>query len=444
MENLSILIAEDDDWYAEFVKYTITLTGEHNFQIVRTVKQLLNKLLIQPDIITLDFNFPDGTGEDMLRQIKSKYPESYVVVISAQEDVQVAVNLLNNGAFDYVVKNDEARNRIVQIIRSIAEKKSLKKQIVDLENEVRVKYDYRETLISNSKTFKSIYDLIRKASVTNINVSIFGATGTGKEVAAKAIHFNSNRAKYPFVAVNLSALTDSLLESELFGYVKGSFTGANEDRKGKFEEAAKGTIFLDEIADISESTQIILLRVLQEMEISRVGSNKLIQLSCRVITATNKDLAEEVRHGHFRQDLFYRLMGLPINLPRLIERGNDILLLALHFSANYTNKNKEKPIILSEGAINKLMSHHYPGNVRELKSIVDLACVLTNNSFIKSEDIIFNDLSSGYLDFNNENQTLKYQNKKLIESMLNKHNNNVRLVAQKLGIGKSTIYRMIK
>ena len=156
MENLSILIAEDDDWYAEFVKYTITLTGEHNFQIVRTVKQLLNKLLIQPDIITLDFNFPDGTGEDMLRQIKSKYPESYVVVISAQEDVQVAVNLLNNGAFDYVVKNDEARNRIVQIIRSIAEKKSLKKQIVDLENEVRVKYDYRETLISNSKTFKSL------------------------------------------------------------------------------------------------------------------------------------------------------------------------------------------------------------------------------------------------------------------------------------------------
>ena len=286
--------------------------------------------------------------------------------------------------------------------------------------------------------------MIRKASVTNINVSIFGATGTGKEVAAKAIHFNSNRAKYPFVAVNLSALTDSLLESELFGYVKGSFTGANEDRKGKFEEAAKGTIFLDEIADISESTQIILLRVLQEMEISRVGSNKLIQLSCRVITATNKDLAEEVRHGHFRQDLFYRLMGLPINLPRLIERGNDILLLALHFSANYTNKNKEKPIILSEGAINKLMSHHYPGNVRELKSIVDLACVLTNNSFIKSEDIIFNDLSLSEQSLYYNDLVFKYQNKKLIESMLNKHNNNVRLVAQKLGIGKSTIYRMIK
>ena len=146
--------------------------------------------------------------------------------------------------------------------------------------------------------------MIHKASNTNINVSICGATGTGKEVTAKAIHFNSNRAKYPFVAVNLSALTDSLLESELFGHVKGSFTGANENRKGKFEEAAKGTIFLDEIADISQSTQIILLRVLQEMEIIRVGSNKLIQLSCRVITATNKNLAEEVRRGHFRQDLF--------------------------------------------------------------------------------------------------------------------------------------------
>ena len=444
MEKLSILIAEDDAWYAAFIKHTISMVGDHEVQIVGTAKDLMSKLSTHPDIITLDFNLPDGKGEHVLEKIKSKSPTTEVVVISGQEDVQTAVNLLSKGAFDYVVKNDEARNRIVQIIRLINEKQGLKKQIVELENEVRVKYDFKDTLISHSKSFKNVYAMIQKASTTNINVSIFGETGTGKELAAKAIHFNSSRAKYPFVAVNLSALSESLLESELFGFVKGAFTGAIQDRKGKFEEAGRGTIFLDEIAETNEAIQVKLLRVLQELEISRVGSNKVVPLHCRIISATNKDLSEEVRNGNFRQDLFYRLMGLPINLPRLTERDNDILVLAQHFSGDYTKKNKLEALTISEEAISKLTSYHYPGNVRELKSIIDLACVLTNGSVINPEDIVFNDLATGYTTFDNANQTLKEHNKRLIENLLKKYNNNVRLVAQKLGIGKSTIYRLLK
>lgn len=444
MEKLSIIITEDDYWYAEFIKHAISLTGDYNIQIVVTAEQLMKKLNTQPDIVTLDFNLPDAKGEKVLEQIKVKCPESKVVIISGQEDVQIAVNLMSKGAFDYVVKNDESRNRIFQIMRNIKENHGLKKQIVELEREVRAKYSFKDILISNSKKFDGIYNLIEKASRSNINVSVFGATGTGKELVARAIHFNSNRAKDPFVAVNLSALSESLLESELFGYVKGAFTGANEDRKGKFEESGKGTIFLDEIAEINEGIQVKLLRVLQEMEISRVGSSKVISINCRIISATNKDLAEEVRKGNFRQDLYYRLMGLSIHLPKLIERDNDILVLAHHFSADYAKKNNLGRRVLSEEATNKLIAYHYPGNIRELKSIIDLACVLTDNGTIGSEHIIFNDLSNGYVEMSDLDLTLKDRNKRLIENMLDRHNNNVRLVAKKLGIGKSTIYRLLK
>jgi len=444
MEKLSIIITEDDKWYAEFIKHTLSLTGDYNIQIVHTAEQLMAKLNAQPDIVTLDFNLPDAKGEKILERIKKKCPESKVIIISGQEDVQIAVNLLSKGALDYVVKNDESRNRIFQIMRNINENQGLKNQIVELEREVRAKYSFKDILISNSKKFDGIYNLIEKASTSNINVSVFGATGTGKELVARAIHFNSNRAKDPFVAVNLSALSESLLESELFGYVKGAFTGANEDRKGKFEESGKGTIFLDEIAEINEGIQVKLLRVLQEMEISRVGSSKVISINCRIISATNKDLAEEVRKGNFRQDLYYRLMGLSIHLPKLIERDNDILVLAHHFSADYAKKNNLGRRVLSEEATNKLIAYHYPGNIRELKSIIDLACVLTDNGTIGSEHIIFNDLSNGYVEMSDLDLTLKDRNKRLIENMLDRHNNNVRLVAKKLGIGKSTIYRLLK
>jgi two-component system response regulator AtoC len=444
MEKLSVIIAEDDKWYAQFIKHAIELTGDHDIKIVGTAKEMLQSISSSTDIVTLDFNLPDEKGGEVLDKIKSKNHTLEVIVISGQEDVQTAINLLNKGAFDYVVKNDEARNRIVQALRSIEKNKVLKKQITHLENEVRIKYDFKDTIISNSKKFDKVYELIHKAAESNINVSIYGKTGTGKELVAKAIHYNSKRAKHPFIAVNLTSLSDSLLESELFGFVKGAFTGATQDRRGKFEEAGQGTIFLDEIAEINETVQVKLLRVLQELEISKVGSNKIVSLRCRIICATNKDLAEEVRKGNFRQDLFYRLMGLPINLPRLIERDNDILVLSKHFSADFAKKNNTKLYSLSDRAITKLNNYHYPGNVRELKSIIDLACVLSSGEMIDQDDIVFNDLSDDFSAFEFKNQTLKQHNKSLIEGMLNKHNNNVRLVAEKLGIGKSTIYRIIK
>ena len=234
-----------------------------------------------------------------------------------------------------------------------------------------------------------------------------------------------------------------MIESELFGFEKGSFTGANERRVGRFEEAKGGTLFLDEISEVPLHIQVKLLRVLQEREISRIGSNKTIPIKCRIICASNKDLKKEVESGNFREDLYYRLMGLPIDLPELKYRGNDILHLARHFLDNYSRENKTNRFSLTEAASNKLKRYHYPGNVRELKSIIELACVLADENIIQEDNIQLRE-TEVEMNILESEYTLKQINENIIRSMLSRHNNNVRLVAKKLGIGKSTIYRLLQ
>ena len=299
------------------------------------------------------------------------------------------------------------------------------------------------SLIGNSKEFKSIFHLLEKASKSSINVSITGETGTGKEMIAKAIHFNSDRKNSPFVAVNVAAIPKELIESELFGHEKGAFTGAINQRIGKFEEAKNGTLFLDEIGELDLNTQVKLLRVLQEREIQRVGGNKSIKLKCRILTATHKNLKEEISKGNFREDLFFRLVGLPIKLPALRDRKDDILPLAKHFISMYCTENQQNSKSLSSEAAHKLNSHHYPGNVRELKSIVDLACVMTDSDVIESEDITFMH-SKSLNEMMNENMSLKEMTRYIISQILEEENNNVLAAADRLQIGKSTIYRVLK
>ena len=285
--------------------------------------------------------------------------------------------------------------------------------------------------------------MIEKATRTNISVILTGETGTGKELVAKAIHYNSSRASKPFVAVNMAAIPKELTESELFGHEKGSFTGANYQRIGKFEEANGGTLFLDEIAEMDISVQAKLLRALQEKEIVRVGSNKPVKTDCRIIASTHQNLQEAVLKGAFRQDLYYRLYGFPIDLPPLRARGNDIIILAKHFINDFCRENNIPPKSLSNAAVEKLLSYSYPGNIRELKSAIELAITISDNDEISGDNIF-----SGHnflLEENIEKEmTLREYNIRIVKKYLEKYNNNPKLVADKLDIGIATVYRMLK
>ena len=317
-------------------------------------------------------------------------------------------------------------------------------KVIDyLKDEIGKKYEFRNIIKGNSHAITQIFNLIEKATQTNIVVSLFGETGTGKDVVAKAIHYNSPRGEGSFVPINVSAIPSELIESEFFGHEKGAFTGANTRKKGKFEQANNGTIFLDEIAEMDQSMQTKLLRVLQEKELTRVGGNSTIKFDARVIVATNKDLSEEVKNGNFREDLYYRLLGLPIELPPLRARGNDILILARFFLDEFCKENGLEKRSIDKGAQEKLMHHTYPGNVRELKAIIELASVMSNKDVIEESDISFTKTSFTN-DLLNGEDTLAGYNNKILNHFLNKYDRNVAMVAEKLDIGKSTIYRMIK
>jgi transcriptional regulator with PAS, ATPase and Fis domain len=288
-----------------------------------------------------------------------------------------------------------------------------------------------------------VFTLLEKSAKANITVSITGETGTGKELAARAIHFNSDRMKKPFVAINVAAIPKELIESELFGYEKGAFTGADQSKSGKFEEANQGTIFLDEIGEMDLNMQSKLLRVLQERELSRLGSNKTIPIDIRLIVATHRNLLKEVEEGRFRQDLYYRLLGISIDLPPLKERGNDIVMLSKSFIGEFCKLNNLPIKELSQSAIDKLLKYNYPGNVRELRAVSEVAVVMSESDVLDANDIQFNQRNE-IEDFMQEELTIDEYNSRIINWYLRKYNNNVLLVADKLKMGKSTIYRMLK
>ncbi len=351
--------------------------------------------------------------------------------------------MLKLGAYDYIVKDENTKDRLWNCLLKIRETKELKEEITLLREEVREKYEFSNSIRGNSPPLKRVFALMEKAAQSQINVSIYGETGTGKELVAKSIHFNSGRSKKPFVAVNMSAIPRELVESELFGHEKGAFTGAMNRRIGKFEEANGGTLFLDEIGEMDITIQAKILRALQEQEIVRVGGNSTVKFDARIIVATHRNLADEVQKGTFREDLYYRLLGLNIQLPPLRERGNDIMILAKFFAEDYCKKNKLPEISLTNEASQKLLQYGFPGNIRELKAIVELACVMATDNNISVEDISFNSLKPEG-SFLLEELTLKEYNKRILRHFLDKYDNDVLLVADKLDIGKSTIYNMLK
>lgn len=442
--SLKIFILEDDTWYGSMLHHYLSLNPDYEVKKFENSAEFFNNLHENPDVVTLDYSLPDMAGDEVLKKIKESHPGIQVVVISGQEDVATAISLLKNGAFDYIVKDDDTKDRIWNTLLHLKEINGLRKEVEELKEQVVKKHvDYSKFIIGKSDQIQKICGLIEKAAKTNITVSITGETGSGKEVVAKAIHYNSDRSKKPFVAVNVAAIPKDLIESELFGHEKGSFTGAVTRRIGKFEEANNGTLFLDEIGELDINLQAKLLRVLQEKEVVRVGGNEVTKINCRIIVATHKNLLQEVQDKTFREDLYYRLIGLPIHIPPLRERGNDIIILAKHFMDLFCKENSVAKKSLSAEAQQKLLTYPFPGNVRELRSVIELSIVMADNEIIEPHHLSLNTTSSLNGMMTHE-KSLKQYEIDIIQHYLDKYDKDVLLVAKKLDIGKSTIYRMIQ
>ncbi|PWV56055.1 sigma-54 dependent transcriptional regulator [Chitinophaga sp. S165] len=445
MLDFKIFIVEDDKWYGGLLHHYLSQNPDYEITLIGSGKECLAQLHRKPDLVTIDFGLPDMNGEELYKKIKQAQPNLPVIIISAQERITTAVDLLKMGAEDYLVKDDNTQQLLWKAIIRLREKLSLKNEISELKAELKTKYDYSRSIIGNSPSLQTVFKLIDKAAGSLINVSVSGETGTGKELVARAVHYNSARSSQPFVPVNMAAIPKELVESELFGYEKGAFTGAQNKKTGRFEEANGGTLFLDEIGEMDLNIQSKLLRVLQEKELTRLGGTSKIKLDFRLVVATHKNLAEEVKKGNFREDLYYRIIGLPITLPPLRDRKEDILLLTQHFLAGYCKENKVAEIKVSPASREKLLGYSYPGNVRELKSVVELAAVMSENNLIEPEDITF--LSGNNHDVDtvlNTELTLREYTRLIIRNYLKRYDDNVLLVAEKLDIGKSTIYKMLQ
>lgn len=396
------------------------------------------------DVILLDMNFTSSinTGNEgfyWLNKIREMKTDSSVIMITAYGDIDLAVRSLKEGASDFVVKPWH-NEKLLATIKETLKRKANKTTITSsLENG-----SIKNEILGESEPMQEIFFKIEKIAPTDANILILGENGTGKDLIAKAIHEHSLRATKPFVKVDVGALTESLFESELFGHKKGAFTDAREDRMGRFEAANGGTLFLDEIGNISLHQQARLLTVLQNRQITRIGSNEPISIDIRLICATNVPLSELANETRFRKDLIYRINTVEIMVPPLRKRGNDIILLAKHFSQVYSNKYLKPGLEFDDGALTKLMNYHYPGNVRELQYTIERAVIMADEKVLRAEDLIFSPIETPSL-FEVEPAELKLSaiEKNTILKVIEKHNGNITKAAKELGLTRTALYRRL-
>jgi len=434
---ISILIVDDEESVRDSL-YNWFLEDGFRVECAENAKKALTILESdQFDIILADIKMPGMDGLEMLRRIKSLKPDAIVIVMTAFATVDTAVKALKDGAYDYVTKPfdpDDLTHLIRNATKQISltdENETLKKKVVSLENV--------EDLIGESVAMKDMLQEVESVAQTNSSVIITGESGTGKELVARAIHANSPRKFFPFVSVHCGALTESLLESELFGHEKGAFTGAMYNRKGRFEMADSGSIFLDEIATISTKMQIELLRVLESKTFMRVGGNKEISSDFRVICATNKDLKSMVEKGTFREDLFYRLNVVNINIPPLRDRKEDIPLLVDYFIKKYCISMNKPPVSIDPSALKRLQDFSFPGNVRELENMIERAIVVGDGKKIGLKDLPLEKTI-----VNNTTESLDDFEKTFILQILNKYSWNISRTAKALKVDRVTLYHKIK
>lgn len=438
----TIFILDDEPWYGTMIQHYLSQNAGFRVERFESTNEMLSQLYKKPDAITVDFSMPDINGQEAMQLIRSQLPDVPVIIISGQEDIQTAIALLKDGAFDYILKDSNTTKRLWNTLQHIREIGMLKRQLEGLKNEVVKKYDFSNTMLGKSPAMSRVIGLMQKAAMSNISVSITGETGTGKELVAKTIHYNSTRLKGPFISVNISAIEKDAIEAELFGCEKGYANNASTII-GKLEEANNGTIMLKNVNELNVSTQNRLLAFLEEKTITREGGTDPIPLNVRVITSTQADLKTYVAAKEFREDLYYKLLGLPLAIPSLKDRGEDVILQARLFIDEYCRLNMLPLKQLSPRAVTLLSRYKYPGNVRELKSLVELAVVLSSDEIIDANDINLQNASVLNAVIEKE-KTLKEYEHEIVQHYLEKYEGNVLQVAEKLAIGKSTLYRMLK
>jgi DNA-binding NtrC family response regulator len=403
-----------------------------------------------PDVILLDMNFAAGvnTGNEgifWLHAILESNPDAVVVLITAYGDVELAIRAIKEGAVDFVLKPWD-NNKILATLQSALRLSHSKKQVRHLQlKEKQLRDDTSRgftSIIGESQVIQDLHKKIHKVAKTDASVLLLGENGTGKELVAREIHKFSKRNSNDFVSVDLGALAETLIESELFGHVKGAFTDAREDRIGRFEAADKGTLFLDEIANLAYPMQAKLLTAIEQRKITSLGSNRPVNVDIRIISATNKDIRTLVKQGLFREDLFYRINTIQIEIPPLRSRGDDIILLAEYYLHEFSMRYDRRGIKLSPEALRKLKSHHWPGNVRELRHTIEKAVILSDSTTLLAEDFPFGD-DNLHLDFILPKMKLVDAEKNMISLSLKNNNGNIAEAARELGIGRQTLYRKI-
>ncbi len=433
-----ILVVDDEAAIRESLKdwlmedgYSVTLAvdGKDAIALVET---------FQYDVILLDLKMPGMDGLEAMRCIKEISPDSEVLMMTAYAAVDTAVQAMKEGAFDYLVKPFDPEEVELQIKKIVAHREMRLENIM-LRKRLEEQYQYDE-IIGKSQAMQEIFDLIDRVAPSDSTVLITGESGTGKELIAQALHGNSERCFMPFVAINCGSLPDSLLESELFGYEKGAFTGADHAKRGRFEMAQGGTILLDEIGDVSLKTQVDLLRVLQQKEISRLGSESTIDVDVRILAATNRDLKAAIAKGDFREDLFYRLNVISIHVPPLRERKEDIPLLTKAFVKQQCTEMNKEIVKISPGAMRQLMDYHWPGNVRELENIIERALVIGSGNEITAEELPFSRSDAPVSD---SPKSLKAMEKAHILRILAQTEWNISKAARELDIDRQTLYNKI-
>ncbi len=445
LKNACVLVIDDDMDILTAVRLLLRpevkeIVTEKNPENIRSI---LSKRTF--DVVLLDMNFKSSinTGNEglfWLKKIKEIHPLVSVIMITAYGDIDLAIRSLKEGAFDFVVKPWH-NEKLIATIKEAARKKDARGKESQPEPGSPI---FETELLGQSQVMQDIFYKVQKIAPTDANILILGENGTGKELVAKAVHQFSQRALKPFVKVDVGALTESLFESELFGHRKGAFTDAREDRAGRFEAANSGTLFLDEIGNISLRQQAKLLSVLQNRQVTRLGTNEPIPVDIRLVCATNLPLQELANENRFRRDLIYRINTVEIMLPPLRKRGNDILLLANHFSMVYSNKYMKPQLELDDKAREKLLSYHFPGNIRELQYTIERAVIMAEDHVLSAKNIIFSPIETTAPEDREQDDTnLGQVEKNTILRVIEKNNGNISKAAKELGITRTALYRRL-